>query len=382
MPAENKIQMLRLFSDCLELSDPSGDGWTVHAELKKAYNKEKVPVSRNSISWLLRTTASEKLVAFGPKTVWHALQHAVRSFLVHERDNQFLQRLLNPSKEIEKGVSTSHAASLSHWLALRASQRKLLPMVVDAGRYLHLGGFDWVEDDITPSHFVKALPVIYTTWSLALPDNIDKVEAFIEIELEGIYEKTAWTPEFILESISGKEDTCHNQQNSKCCSVCGDDYSRLGVGIVAPAWITFIECIKTSHKFHCSCSEFLQKSGATQTPVNLNDPVDGDLDVDEEFFREADEDISQHCEEHMQKYLADKGADPFLDAATLLYRAQGRVWLSAYEPDDLLCATCFLMSEQYIGEDSLGTEGEFSPMPESFVMFRSENYSSTVEKEG
>jgi len=84
----------------------------------------------------------------------------------------------------------------------------------------------------------------------------------------------------------------------------------------------------------------------------------------------------------MQRFLTDGGVDPFLDAATLLYRAQGRVWLSSYEPDDLLCASCFLFSEEYIGEDGLGTEGDFSPMPESFVMYRSENYSSTVDKEG
>ncbi|TVY81433.1 hypothetical protein LSUE1_G001778 [Lachnellula suecica] len=383
MPAEQKIRMLRLFSDCLELSDPSGDGWTVHAELKKAYNKENVPVSRNSISWLLRTTASERLVAFGPKTVWHALQHAVRSFLVHERDNRFLQRLLDPDQKDVKNTNFSQAAAMGHWLAIRASQRKLLPMVTDAGRFLHLGGFDWVEDDITPSHFVKALPVIYTTWSLALPDNIDKVEAFVSIELEDILVKMNWTESFMLESMRHREEgERKSPENVKCCSSCGDDYSRLGVGLVAPAWIAFVECIKTGHKFHCSCTEFLVKTGATIRPVLSDDRSDGESDVDEEFFRETEDDILESCEEHMRKWAETIGVDPFLDAATLLYRAQGRVWLHCYEPADLVCATCFLFHEEYIGEDGLGTEGDFSPMPESFVMFRSENYSSTVEKDG
>jgi hypothetical protein len=384
LPAENKIQMLRLFSDCLELSDPSDDGWTVHRELKKAYNKENVPVSKNSMSWLLRTTATEKFVAFGPKTVWHALQYAVRSFLVHERENQVLQRLLNRSESVKEMVSATHATSIAHWLALRASQRELLPMILEAGRFLHLRGFDWVEDDITPSQFVRALPVIYTTWSLALPNSIDKVEELIGLELENFMAKAAWTRQSLLDSISHKDGEAKtgSQEDPKGCSTCGDDYSSLGIGVVAPGWIAFIECIKTDHKFHCACSEFLQKSGAMETLVNLDDPTDGDPDVDEEFFREIGEDISKPCEKYLQMHIADKSIDPFLDAATHLYRVQGRTWLNCYEPGDLLCATCFLLSEGYIGDDGLGAEGDFSPMPESFAMFRSENYSSTIEKEG
>ncbi|RYP46935.1 hypothetical protein DL768_006918 [Monosporascus sp. mg162] len=86
LPAEHKIRMLRLFSDCLELTDPSGDGWTVHAELKRAYNRERVPIPENSISWLLRATAAEEFITFGPKTIWSGIQSSVRSFLVHERN--------------------------------------------------------------------------------------------------------------------------------------------------------------------------------------------------------------------------------------------------------------------------------------------------------
>ena len=94
--------MLRLFSDCLELTDPSGDGWTVHAELKRAYNKEKVPIPQNSTSWLLRNTASEEFIAFGPKSIWSALQSSVRSFLVYERNEKMLQRLLGLSPQETK----------------------------------------------------------------------------------------------------------------------------------------------------------------------------------------------------------------------------------------------------------------------------------------
>jgi len=291
MPAESKIQMLRLFSDCLELSDPSGDGWTVHGELKKAYNKEKVTATNRSINWLLQTTVSEDFVAFGPKVVWHALQHTVRLFLVLERDNQFLQKLLNPGDEIKKSINPSQAASISHWLALLASERTLVKMVVDAGSFMHLGGFDWVEDDITPSHFVKALPIMYNFGSLALLDSTAKLEALIEFELKEIFEKTAWTPKFILESISKKETVDNDQGDSKCCSMCGDDYSCLGVGVVAPRWITFVECTKTNHKFHCACSEFHQKRDVTQSSCSSNGTGDDERDVDDELPHSSNDSV-------------------------------------------------------------------------------------------
>lgn len=374
--------MLRLFSDCLEFSDPSGDGWTVHAELKRTYNKEKVPVSKNSITWLLRTTATEKFVAFGPNTVWNALQHAVRSFLVHEQNNQILHRLLNLSEGIKDTVKASHTTAIAHWLALRGSQRELLPMVLDAGRFLHLGRFDWVEDDITPSQFVKALPVIYATWSLALPNSIEKVEELIGLELEQCMTTLGWTQQFFVESISRKASNTkgETQGEPQICSACGDDYTSLGFGLVAPGRIAFIECIKTNHKLKCACSDFLRKSGTIETPLyRSNSQHEDDSDIEEEFF-DTEEDITKCCDEYMSE-LTQKKSDPFLDAATMLYRAQGRIWLSRYEPGDFYCATCFLLREGYIGEDGLGTEREFSPMPNSFEMFRSDNYSSTIEKE-
>jgi hypothetical protein len=373
--------MLRLFADCLELSDPTSDGWIVIGGLVKSYNKEKVPVSENSVNWILRLTSTEKIVAFGAKSIWHGLQHAVRAFLVHERDNQVLQRLLNLTESVKKAISASHATSIAHWLALRASQRELLPMIVEAGRFLRMDGFDWVEDGITPSQFVRALPVIYAAWAQALPSGIDKVEELISLELDEILDKSSWTQESLLEAILADKEGAESQQHkdSMRCSACDDDYSSLGTGLVSPIWIAFTECNKTEHKFHCSCAEFLQKIGAMETTA---DDTDDDLsDVDEEFYRETDEAIDELCAKYMKICSADQRNDPFRDAATLLYRAQGRRWLSLYKLGDLLCATCFLGGEEYIGEAGLGTEGSLSPMPESYGAFCSDNYSSAIEKE-
>jgi hypothetical protein len=101
-------------------------------------------------------------------------------------------------------------------------------------------------------------------------------------------------------------------------------------------------------------------------------------DVGEEFFREIDGDISDLCKKYTQMYIGDQGTDPFRDAAAFLYRVQGRRWLGLYEPADLLCATCFLRREGYIGERGLGTEDGFSQMPEWYGVCSYQNISATI----
>ncbi|KAI8634025.1 hypothetical protein F5Y19DRAFT_197056 [Xylariaceae sp. FL1651] len=372
--------MLRLFSDCLEMTDPSGDGWTVHAELKRAYNQEKVPISQNSISWLLRTTATEEFIAFGPKTIWSACQSAVRSFLVHERNEEMLERLLGLSQQEKRKLSRSHATSIAHWLALRASERELLPMVIEGGRICNIAGFDWVEDELTPREFARTLPVIYYTWGLKFPDNVDKVEKHIAMELDEILEKGKWGMEVLLASILRREQQLGDEKKVEeelRCSVCHDDYSGLGIGVISPAWIAFLECTKTNHSLHCTCSSYLQRSGVLSSkPYTSSEyvspfPENEEEVADEELPIVSTIDIVPLCLDFIasQSHVA-KSYDPFTEAATMLYRAQGRTWLNDYVAGEKLCATCFLLSEQYIGEDGLGTETGFSEMPESFATCR------------
>ena len=56
-----------------------------------------------------------------------------------------------------------------------------------------------------------------------------------------------------------------------------------------------------------------------------------EVDIDEEYFKETEDDVDQLCEEYDKFNLDDniKG-DPFRDAATMLYRAQGRRWIGSY----------------------------------------------------
>ncbi|KAM7210787.1 hypothetical protein V8F06_013834 [Rhypophila decipiens] len=400
LPAEHKINMLRLFSDCLELTDPSGDGWTVHAELKRSYNREKVPIPENSISWLLRATASEPFVAFGPKTIWTALQSSVRSFLVHEQNEQLFQSLMGLSGEQKKNISNTRATSIAHWIALKASGRKLLSMVLDAGRWCNIKGFDWVEDDLTPNKFVKILPDIYHAWAVSFPNNVELVQTYMALELEMMLEKANMEKEYFLAFISQNDSfaesekqhaptACHQNDNvpRMRCSACQDDYSALGMGVVSPAWIAFQECIKTNHRHQCGCLSYLHANGYLCPLVRESPPPSKGSEYIYPFAEEDEDEEPAHKEESpshqaelnnlcnifiaaQSQHPTESSYDPFTEATTILYRAQGRTWLSKvdYGADETLCATCFLLREQYLGLES--AEGEFPDMPASYAMCR------------
>jgi len=375
--------MLRLFVDYLDISEPNGDGWTVHSELKRTYNSEDVPVLQNSITWLLRTTADEPYVSFGPKTIWTAVQHAVRSFVVHEQHDQILHRLLGLADGSPSSISPSHAAAFAHWFALRASERELLPMVLNGGRFCQIQGFDWIEDDIKPGQFLKALPVIYAAWAVALPNGIERVEEFIKLELNICLEQLGWTRESFIQLLLSTP--CKNSLelpdnlNLQACSVCGDVYDKNGHGLVQPIWIRRSECLKTNHRWSCNCLTFFNKSGFTNSAEERHDSQgaeDSESEVDEEFF---DAEVEFSIGNYDVEDTSDSCPDPFLDAALMLYRAQGRNWIGQYGAEERLCATCFLRREKYIGEDGVGTELDWPPLPPNYEMFRADVKDCTVE---
>ncbi len=93
-----------------------------------------------------------------------------------------------------------------------------------------------------------------------------------------------------------------------------------------------------------------------------------EVNVDKEFFKETEDDVDQLCDEYDRLGLDEKiNEDPFHDAATMLYRAQGRRWIGSYEPSELLCATCFLKREDYIGENGPIHHHRFTPVPKWFI---------------
>jgi hypothetical protein len=380
--------MLRLFSDCIDISSPSDDGWSVHEWLKRAYAKERVPVSQNSITWLLHLTAKEEYVEFSARTVWCALQHALRSLFAHESDTAFFARILaglDDAPAITITSSPPHTRALGLWLALRVGGREILPMALHACSALQMRGFDWEEDDIPHAQFVKALPDVYGAWCHAVLRNVEKLDEYMRLEFEMCKKDLGW----------GTADTCREdgEMAKILCAGCGDDYTTLSAALVEPASIARAECVRTEHRFKCTCQDSFPPfsfsscssagASAIHTPqlpayagswtssFSCDYDSDSDSDSDSGFFDAEDYfDSESYLDAEPYPLLCDQDPAPgvFAEIALQLYRAHGRVWMGEYAAGERLCATCFLCREQYVSEDGLGVD--FPAMPDSFEGLR------------
>jgi hypothetical protein len=360
--AEEKIEMLRLFCDCIDLSDADSDGWLVHEWLKKAYATERKPVSQNSITWLLHLTGNEEYVEFEARHVWSALQHAVRSVLNHGRFSNILERILDLSPDERGSSSQRHIDALGAWLALRVNGRVLLPMVLNAGSFLQMKGFDWVDDDMPHQQFLQALPNIYAAWCHAVLDAVERQETYMREEFELCLGQLNMTRDMFLDTISGA-NILHMERR---CTDCQVDYSALDHGLVRPARIAVTECVATGHSFDCSCQsidDFTSVMKQSQLPSYSGaydqEEDDFDVDPDDRFF---------DAEPHLFDDNSHDKLDAFSDIATMLFRAHGRVWIGNYAIGEELCASCFLFREQYISHDGLAAD--FPPIPKSFEGLR------------
>ena len=89
-----------------------------------------------------------------------------------------------------------------------------------------------------------------------------------------------------------------------------------------------------------------------------SDNDNNDTHEDDEFF-----DAQPHVFHDEDLQIAPTSS-MFTDIATLLYSAQGKMWLGEHSVGERLCSTCLLLKEKYIGKD--GLSADFPPMPMSF----------------
>lgn len=365
--ADTKIAMLRLFCECIDIADSDSDGWSVHDWLKRAYARERVPISRNSITWLLHLTVNEEYVEFSARNIWSALQHAMRSVLNHTRHNNYIQLILGLSNEERLGISKRHLDAIGSWLALRASGRVVLPMVVNAGSFLQMKGFDWMEDNLTHKQFLQALPSIYSAWCNAVLDCIEQLKAYLREELDRYLCQLGMTRRTFVRALTQTKRIPHGASVGAlprtACTHCKDDYGPFAGGLVEPARIAVTECVKSGHNSNCVCDN-IQKGPnilgelSEYTGMLQMDHNDDDTCADDEFF-----DAQPHVFNDTELETSPT-SNMFTDIATLLYSAQGRIWLGEHSIGERLCSTCLLLKEKYIGED--GLSADFPPMPKSF----------------
>lgn len=283
--ADQKIAMLRLFLEDLDPSIPSDEGWTVVGSLVRSQGKENRSLSQNSLFWLLRRFVG-CVIRFGARSVWHGVQHAVRSFQFIAQDEMVRQKVEELGMNETLGIS--HVRSIARWIGLQVAARYLLPIQLIAGAILHIEGFDWVGDTPEPSPTTvdKQIPFLFERWTETFIDCIERVEPLTAMEFERVTEQIGRTP-----TRQGTGETPNLEYSQRPynmsqlrCSTCKDDYTSLGMGLIEPRWITFAECAKAKHRFRCVCSGFPRRyytgrTGTSSPERHMHQDQDDDVDA-------------------------------------------------------------------------------------------------------
>lgn len=282
----------------------------------------------------------------------------------YARFSDSLSQILKLCNQDQKTVSQRHVDALGAWLALRVTGRVILPMAISAGSFVQMRRFDWSEDDIPNRIFMQALPNIYAAWCHAVLDAVEQVVLFMREELEQYFQDMKMTRAGFIDAISHTTIAACDRKLDHCrkaiCSGCGDDYTALDHGLVDAAQIAIEKCTDTGHSFDCMCESFDQATSVV---------VCSDFPAYSSKYDQSGHVADTTCNEKFSDatYYMFEGtvqSNTFSNVATLLYRAQGRVWNGRYSIREKLCGTCFLIREHYIGDDGMSVD--FSPMPRSF----------------
>jgi hypothetical protein len=364
--------MLRLFSDCIDLSDSDGDGWTVHEWLKRTFARERAPVSQNSIIWLLHATSNEQYVEFTPRIAWCGLQHAVRSVLCHAQHSRHLEQILNLSDIEKEATDQQHVDSISSLLALRVSGRALLRMALTAGSFLQIRGFDWVQDHMTYKQYMQALPSIYSAWCHAVLECVENLKSYMQLELKQCLDELGWDRSRFLEAITHTYVAAGigaGRPQDSDCTRCGNDFRSFPDALIMPGRTAVLECARTCHTFDCVCQKTFDSDLSTMhtEPREYTGSYGNDADAEDSDDYETFYD-AEPCVFVDSVVASQNRPDISTSITTLLYCAQGRAWVGEYAVGERLCATCFLHQEHYIDDD--GFIADFPSVPEHFKGIR------------
>jgi hypothetical protein len=138
------------------------------------------------------------MVAFGPKTLWHGLQHAIRCLIYLEQKKTTVKSGLDLL--VDGDFPASYAMAIAHWTALLAIGKKLLLMLLIAGSILHVEGYDYdFESPIDPTVMAKQLPFLYDAWCNALTSSLETVDEVMKSELDLALEEAGWSEDILRE---------------------------------------------------------------------------------------------------------------------------------------------------------------------------------------
>lgn len=199
------------------MSELGGDGWVVGHNLIKHMSLEKCGMGDTAVQWVYTKKQSDNLVALGARSIWHGLQQAVRGFLVEEHGRAVIRGLLQTDAN-DRSMDAkwqTQVSAIGHWLALRASGRELLPVIVKACQFLQVDGFDPIPgmEGLGVRDLNRSLPTIYTTWAKLSPRILSNVTTLVEAELEHLLADLSLDRDGLAQCIQASRDELESSES-------------------------------------------------------------------------------------------------------------------------------------------------------------------------
>ncbi|KXX77094.1 putative ankyrin repeat protein L93 [Madurella mycetomatis] len=187
--ASEKIDMIGAFGpECLDITELNGDGWIVGHNLIASMSQEQCDMSKTAVNYVFALKQSDIMIALGAKSVWHGLQQAIRGFLIEEHMQDIAGKLVSAELGESPGSCQSRIRAIGHWLALRASQRDLVPLAIQAAQILQVQGYDPLpgSQDMERRDLNRKLPLIYTMWAKTSARVLANVREIVKAEFSVI----------------------------------------------------------------------------------------------------------------------------------------------------------------------------------------------------
>ena len=219
------IELLRLFDDCIDLSEPDSQGWKIFAIITGGWDIEDSEdnVVHSVISFFRRKYRMETLDHYYEPPIQHALWMSI-NFLVDAKSAQLLLEFSPQTRSVDNPFPSD---IISHPLIFGIVSAPhvttdILQYLIDEGANIHR-----VLDGVTPTSMSLQLSFLFLAWRDRLWAIFQNLDEFITSEnsTTTILKQSGWHPDTlrIIFSLSFNETRTYTPEsfarfmrNSRC----------------------------------------------------------------------------------------------------------------------------------------------------------------------
>ncbi|EEA25824.1 hypothetical protein PMAA_069170 [Talaromyces marneffei ATCC 18224] len=357
------IELLRLFDDCIDLSEPDSQGWEIFETITYSWGDFEVNVAHGVLSFFLQKYRIETLDSYYEAPIRHALWTSINILL----DAKSLHLLL----EFDPQTHSVDSAFPSYYYPSRPlvfdivaaphTTTDILRYLMEKGANIHR-----VDDGATPTSMALRLSHQFLPWRDRLWAIYQNLDEFITSNnpTTSILKESGWHPEtlHIIFSLGFNEARTHTRE-----SVSGF-YDSIHCKRHCYSWIEpWWEALKYRVKTHQCISSMLENAG-----MHLDKKYFGELSSEPKVcYDSEDGDIVRKVPAY--KHLA------YLSRAEYKFYRRGGNWRFHYEPGEVWCLECLIERESIDEASSESSDTESSD--EDVDMESSDNGEEEEEEE-